>query len=89
MNKNFLLRNISNKCIFKKTNLFFGCHEKWPDFPSNVCHFQFDQFVEFDSFLVEKWGPLDRRVARNFLGQGRVPQIRAQTFGSSESQSYM
>ena len=51
--------------------------------------FQFDQFVEFDSFLVEKWGTLDRRVARNFLGQGRVPQIRAQTFGSSESQSYM
>ena len=51
--------------------------------------FQFDQFVEFDSFLVEKWGTLDRRVARKFLGQGRVPQIRAQTFGSSESQSYM
>ena len=35
----------------------------------------------------EKYKP--RRVARSFLGQGRFLQIKAQIFGSSESQSYM
>ena len=33
--------------------------------------------------------PYCRRVARNFLRQGRFLQIRAQFFDSSESQSYM
>ena len=32
---------------------------------------------------------VNRRVVRNFLGQGRFLQIGAQIFGSSESQSYM
>ena len=58
--------------------------------PNNTLYNFLSSFNLLSSF--ENW-PLNfglqmcRRVARNFRGQGRFLQIRAQIFGSSECQS--
>ena len=63
--KNSLLTNIRNKCVMKKIYIFW-CHKNGQIFSSKVCHFQYIT----DSFLVEKWGTLER--ARRYIWKNLV-----------------
>ena len=65
--KLFLLENIRNKCLIRKTNLYFFDDMKTGQiFPSKVCRFQYNHRF----FLSRKWETLEhlvRQVCKNVL----------------------